>query len=72
MLLLCNSQPWEKKSGDPDFDVTMGCSDGVDTGKLLEIFILTNLSSIIDKYSIGLQSDDDLGIFEKLSWSKIV
>ena len=50
MLLLCNSQPREKKSGDPDFDVTMGCSDGVDTWKLVEIFILTNLSSIIDKH----------------------
>ena len=66
-LLFHNNHPWEKKSGDSDFDVPMGCYDGVDVCELVEIFIFNKLSNIIDKISIGLYRDDGLGVFDKLS-----
>ena len=64
-LLFHNSQPCEKKSGDPDSDEPTGCYDGADIFKLVEIFILNKLSNIIDKNSIGLYHDG-LGLFNKL------
>ena len=71
MLLLCNSHPWEKNCGASYFNVLIGCSDGAEAWKLVEIFILIKWSSIIVKHSIVLYSDDGLGIFEKLSLSQV-
>ena len=65
-LLFYNRQPWEKKSGAPDFDVTTTCYDGAEICELVGIFILNKLSNIIDKNSIGLYRDDGLGVFDKL------
>ena len=59
-----NNQSWEKKSGDPDFDVPMGCYDGSEICELVGIFILNKVSNIIDKISIGLYHADGLGVFE--------
>ena len=70
-LLLNNNQSWQKKSGDPDFDVPMGCYDGAEVCELVGIYILNKLSNIIDKDSIGLYRDDGLGIFESLSEHEI-
>ena len=70
-LLFHNNHPWEKKSGDPDFDVPMGCYDGAEICESLEIFILNKLSNIIDKNSIGLYRADGLGMFDKLSGPQI-
>ena len=80
-LLFHNNQHWEKKSGDPDFDEPMGCYDGAEICKLLGIFILNKVSSIIDNNSIalycdynnsiGLYYDDGLDRFDKLSRSQI-
>ena len=61
----------EKKSGNPDFDVPMGCYDGAEVCELVGIFILNKLSNVIDKNSIGLYSDDSLGVFDKLSGPQI-
>ena len=66
-LLFHNNQPWEKKSGDPDFDVPVGCYDGAEICELVGIFILNKVSNVIDKSSIGLYHDDGLGLFDKLS-----
>ena len=33
-LLFYDNQPWEKKSGDPDFDVDTGCYDGAEICEL--------------------------------------
>ena len=66
-----NNQPWQKKSGDPDFDVPMGCYDGAEVCELVGIYILNKLSNIIDKDSIGLYRDDGLGVFERLSGLQI-
>ena len=70
-FLFNNNQPWQKKSGDPDFDVPMGCYDGAEVCKLVGIYILNKLSNIIDTGSIGLYRDDGLGIFESLSGPQI-
>ena len=48
-LLFRNNHLWEKKFGDPDFDVRMGCYDGAEVSELVGIFILNKLSNIIDK-----------------------
>ena len=61
-LLFDNNHPWEKKSGDPDFDVLMGCYDEAEICELVEIFILNKLSNIIDKNSVGLYRDEGLGV----------
>ena len=53
-LLFNNNQPWQKKSGDPDFDVPMGCYDGAEVCELVGIYILNKLSNIIDIGSIGI------------------
>ena len=59
-LLFNNNQPWQKKSGDPDFDVPMGCYDGAEVCELVGIYILNKLSNIIDIDSIGLYREMDL------------
>ena len=69
--LFNNNKPWEKKSGDPDFDVPMACYDGEEVCELVGIYILNKLINIIDKDSIGLYCDDELRIFENLSGPKI-
>ena len=61
----------EKKSGNPDFDVPMGCYDGAEVCELVGIFILNKLSNVIDKNSIGLYRNDCLGVFGKLSGPQI-
>ena len=70
-LLFNNNQPWQKKSGDPDFDVPMGCYDRAEVCELVGIYILNKLSNITDIGSIGLYRDDGLGIFESLSGPQI-
>ena len=45
----------------------MGCYDGAEVFELVGIYILKNLSKIIDKGSIELCRDDVLEIFENLS-----
>ena len=70
-MLFHNNHPSEKKSGDPDSDVPMGCYDGAEICELVGIFILNKLRNIIDKNSIGLYRDDGLGVFDKLSEPQI-
>ena len=53
-LLFYNNQPWEKKSGKPDFDVLLGCLGGAEICELLQIFALNKLSNIVDKNNIDL------------------
>ena len=70
-LLFNNNQPWQKKSGDPDFDVPMGCYDSAEVCELVGIYILNKLSNIIDIDSIGLYRDDGPGTFESVSGPQI-
>ena len=65
--LFHNNQPWDKKSGDLDFDVPMGGYDGAEICQLVGFFILNKLSNIIDKNSIGFYREEGLGVFDNLS-----
>ena len=62
-LLFQNSKPWEKKLGNENFDLPMGCYDGAELCELVGSFILNKLTSIGSKSDIGLHGDDGLGIF---------
>ena len=63
ILLLRNSKPWVKKDGNEDFDVSVGCYDGVDICELVGSFILNQLGPAINKNDIDLYRDDGLRIF---------
>ena len=51
-MLFNNNHSWEKKSGDPDFDVPVGCYDEAEVCELAGIFILNKLSNITDKTAL--------------------
>ena len=61
-ILFHNQEPWVKREGDEDFDVPMGCYDGVEVCKLVGSHLLNKLSKIVDKESVGLYRDDGLGV----------
>ena len=62
-LLFQNSERWVKKLANKNFDVPMGCYDGAELCELVGSFILNKLTSIVNKFNIGLYRDDGLGIF---------
>ena len=47
-LLFHNKQPWVKKTGTENFDVLMGCYDGVEVCELLGCYILNQLRNLLD------------------------
>ena len=61
-LLFSDSCPWEKKSANNQFDVTMGSFDGAETCELVGCYLLSLLTK---KYghNIGLYRDDGLAAF---------
>ena len=61
-LLFNDNCPWEKKSANNLFDVTMGSFDGAETCELVGCFLLSLLTK---KYgqNIGLYQDDGLAAF---------
>ena len=61
-LLFSNNCPWEKKSANNQFDVTMASFDGAETRKLVGCYVLSLLTK---KYgqNIGLYHDDGLAAF---------
>ena len=63
-LLFSENAPWEKKTSNDRFDVTMGSFDGAETCELVGCYILSRLT---EKYgnSIGLYHDDGLSAFNK-------
>ena len=61
-LLIKEKEPWVKKSVDCDFDVPMGSFDGAEVCELTGIFLLNQLSSVVDIKDIGLYRDDGLGV----------
>ena len=62
-LLFNNTDMWIKKNGDPDFDVTMGSSDGTELFDLVGLYILYILSEKYGKHRIGSYRDDRLASF---------
>ena len=63
-LLFSDNCPWEKKSADNQFDVTMGSFDGAETCELVGCYLLSLLTK---KYgqNIGLYRDDGLAAFNR-------
>ena len=63
-LLFSENVPWEKKTSNDRFDVTMGSFDGAETCELVGCYISSRLT---EKYgnSIGLYRDDGLSAFKK-------
>lgn len=59
-MLIHNEGTWKKKTSHDCFDVTMGSYDGAEVCELLGLFILNNLSELIQKKDIGLYRDDGL------------
>ena len=70
-LLFHKDEPWVKKTGDEDFDVTMGCNDGAEICESVGIYMLSKLSNIMKRDDIGLYRDDGLGICENMSKTEI-
>ena len=70
-LLFSYNQPWKKKDAEGCFDVTMGSYDGTENCELVGIYILSRLSSIIDKNDCGLYRDGGLLVFRNVNGQKI-
>ena len=70
-LLFQNSELWVKKLGNANFDVPMGCYDSAEVCELVGSFILKKLTSIDNKFYIGLYRDDGLGLFYNISKPEI-
>ena len=66
-ILFSNGSAWSEKSS-PQFDVAMGSFDGAEVCKLVGLYMLYHLSSVIgDKMNIDLYRDDGLAILEATS-----
>lgn len=70
-LLFHEGETWVKKSGNEDFDVTMGCFNGAEVCELVGTYILSKIESIINKQDVGLYRDDGLGILRNLSGPRV-
>ena len=56
-----------KKFGNKESDVQMGCFDGAELSKIIGIYILTKLQSLLQKDNAGLYTNDGLGATKELS-----
>ena len=63
-LLYKDQNPWEKSSGNPDFDVTMGSFDSAETCELIGLYALSCLAVL--GINSGLYHDDGL-VYSKLT-----
>ena len=61
-LSVNNKHSWLKKSGNEEFDVSMGCFDGAEVCELVGIYILHLLRTVMRNENIGLYCDDGLQI----------
>ena len=66
-LLFNNGETWKKKVSDSPFDVTMGSYDGAEICELVDIYILSHLTTFIGKNDVGLYRDDGLIILRQLN-----
>ena len=68
-LLFNNSEPWVKKSGNKDLDVSMGCFDAAKVSETVGTHILSKISNEINKNQVGLYNG--LGVLKSMSGSEI-
>ena len=55
-LLFHENEPWVKKEGNEDFDVTMGSNDGAEISELVGLLMLSKLVHLFQNNSVGLIS----------------
>ena len=70
-LLFNNNQPWKKKNAEGCFNVTMGSYNGAEICELVGIYMLSHLSTIIDKSDCGLYRDDGLLVLHNVNGQQI-
>ena len=70
-FLFNNKEPWLKKSGNEEFDVPVGCFDGAEVCKLVGVYVLHLLKTVMTKENVGLYRDDGLGILQNSSGPEI-
>ena len=70
-LLFKDNQSWKKKDADSCFDVTMGSYDRAEICELIGIYILSRMSTIIDKSNCGLYRDDGLLVLLNVNGQQI-
>ena len=70
-LLFNNGEPWVKKVGNEEFDISVGCFDGAEICELVGIYNLYQLKNVIRKENAGLYRDDGLGVLRNLSGPEI-
>ena len=63
-LLFNEREAWQKKDGNPNFDVTMGSFDGAETCELVGAYLLSQLPQRYQN-NLGLYRDDGLGAFNE-------
>ena len=69
-VLFDRNNAWVKKSNEK-FDVAMGSFDGAEVCELVGLFLLNEISSIIDKSTVGLYRDDGLAVVRNRSGPQI-
>ena len=69
-LLFHKNEPWIKKEGNKDFNVTMGSNDGAGISEPVRLLVLSKLVHLFHDNSVGLYQDDRLGVLRDLSGPK--
>ena len=70
-LLFDRTSVWVKNGNNPLFDDTMGSYDGAEICELVGLYLLNQLSTVIDKSSVGLYRDDGLAAINNANGPKL-
>ena len=70
-LLFDKTSAWVKKGNNSLFDVTMGSYDGAEICELVGLYLLSPLSTVIDKSNVGLYRDDGLAAINNANGPKL-
>ena len=70
-FLFDKTSTWVKKGNNSLFDVMMGSFDGAEICEFVELFLLNQLSTVIDKSSVGLYRDDGLTAINNTNGPKL-
>lgn len=70
-LLFHQGDPWMKRNGDEDFDVPMGSYDGAEVCELIGIFMLSQISQVVNPTDNGLYRDDGLAVMRNIGKPEI-
>ena len=70
-LLFDRTSVWVKKRNNSWFDVTMGSYDRAEICELVGLYLLNQLSTVIDKSSVGLYRDNGLAAINNANGAKL-